>query len=417
MVPRSTWVMCALATCACEMAPLTLGRSTPGGGVDSDNNGLGGQGSPVVCKTSSSTTTLRPLVLAFAFDVSGSMGRLDCPFWNHDPKFKWQPVVDATTSFFEDQTISGVRASMTLFPTSAEQCTEDNYQQPDVAMTTLPSSAFGTVLHAYELEVGLDDYGDPMPEWGGPWRGGTPTLAAVRATHAGLLPERATEGTRAALVLVTDGLPAGCGDDIEHLADVIGAVSDARADDVFTYVIGVREPTLAPGAVPPWEDNGERVWACKSNSGNWLWGYDDPTTPRPAPDNLSNLHTIAAAGGTSRALLIDTGDPAATRVAFRSAIDAIRRQAVPCSVAIPTHPDGTGSFDKDKIDVRWEDGGVLQRLPYDPQCAPGGGWHYDESDPPRNIELCPETCGKVQSSLTLELGVDFLCEPREPSVK
>jgi hypothetical protein len=408
-----------LALSACENGPITLGLTAPEEvKVDATRDeGLGGK-APVVCETISSTTILRPAALAIAFDVSGSMGRLDCPFWNHDPQFKWRPVVDATTAFLEDETIQGVRASMTLFPAASDQCTEAAYGEPDVPLTTLPSTQFRAVLAAYEQEVGLADYADPMPDSGGTWRGGTPTRAAVNATRA-LLSSllEAEESTQAAIVLVTDGMPAGCGDDIEHLSDLIGAVSDAHAEGIFTYVIGVREPTLSPDAAPPWEEDGKRVWACKSPAGAWLWNYDAVDTPFVPPDNLANLHTIAAAGGTDRALLIDTGDPEATRVAFREGIDAIRRQAVPCSVVIPPNPDGAESFDKDKIDVRWKDGDSAERLPYDPACEPGGGWHYDDESSPRTIHLCPETCRKVQSSLTLELGVDFLCERREPIVK
>lgn len=408
-----------LATgCASEL--ITLGRSS-GGGLEVDEGGsgaLGGLGSEV-CESTSKTALQRPAALAFAFDVSGSMGRLDCPFWNHDPAFKWRPVVDATTAFFEDEQHSGLRASLTLFPSREDACSVDGYRTPDVPMTELPSSAFEEALRQYEAEVGLDDYADPMPEWGGTWRGGTPTHVAVRAVAALLDEERrAAPETQTAIVLVTDGVPAGCGDPAELLADVIGAVSDARIAGTLTYVIGVREPTLGAEPTAPWEEDGERVWACRSNnSGAWLWDYEDPTRPRPAPDTLSTLHGIAAAGGTERAFLIDTGEPDATRVALQTAIDAIRYQAIPCSLEIPEHPSGETFFDPEKVDVYATVAAEEERLPYDPECSPGGGWHYDSLTTPNTIELCPETCRKVEGTFELELSVAFLCERRAPTVK
>lgn len=420
---KAAGAICALLpmVCACDSEAITLGYGEPDEtGFIPDPSGKGsGGGGTVVCETSSKTTTLRPAYLALAFDVSGSMGRLDCPFWNHDPELKWKPVVAATTAFLEDEANMGIHVAMTLFPAAAEQCEIESYATPDVPLTELPSTAFREALVEYEEEVGLDAYTDPMPEGGGQWRGGTPTFAAVAGTRALLEPlVLENEGARFAIVLVTDGMPAGCRDDVEHLADVIATVSDARAEGILTYVIGVREPELAQGAVAPWEEDDARVWACHSNSsGNWLWEYDDPATPRPPPDNLANLHTIAAAGGTGRALLIDTGDPDGTRAAFQTAVSDIRREAVPCSVELPPHPDGSGYFDKDKIDVRWVDGDTTERLPYDPACDPGGGWHYDDDSAPTAIELCAETCTAVQASPTLELRVDFLCEQREPTLK
>lgn len=409
-----------VAASGCRSEFITLGRGPSGGlEVDVDGSGaVGGLGSEV-CESTSKTALHRPAALAFAFDVSGSMGRLDCPFWNHDPAYKWRPVVDATTAFFEDPEHSGLRASLTLFPSREDACSIDGYRTPDVPMTELPSPAFEEVLLDYEDEVGLADYADPMPEGGGTWRGGTPTHVALRAVSALLASERAAAPeTQTAIVLVTDGVPAGCGDPAELLADVIGAVSDARAAGTLTYVIGVREPTLGADPIAPWEEDGERVWACRSNnSGAWLWDYEDPESPREAPDNLSTLHSIAAAGGTERAFLIDTGEPDATRIALQTAIDAIRYQAIPCSLEIPEHPYGESFFDPEKIDVYSTVSSGEARLPYDPECLPGGGWHYDDAAAPKTIELCPETCRSVEGTLDLELSIAFLCERRAPTVK
>src|SRR6188768_1406237 len=62
----------------------TSGDSDSDSDSDSENGG-GGGGGPV-CETVSAAAELPPVYLAFAFDVSGSMGQLDQPRWWHDPE-------------------------------------------------------------------------------------------------------------------------------------------------------------------------------------------------------------------------------------------------------------------------------------------------------------------------------------------
>jgi hypothetical protein len=65
-------------------------------------------------RTASAETALEPVHLAFAFDVSGSMGKLDFPY--HDPKLKWEPVVAATKGFFTDKASANLFASLVFSP-------------------------------------------------------------------------------------------------------------------------------------------------------------------------------------------------------------------------------------------------------------------------------------------------------------
>lgn len=411
----------------CELSPLHLGRGLHEGELSEDDDGnitpaLGGAGGasqrpPTICETTSSVAEIRSAYLAFALDVSGSMGQLDCPFWNHDPLLKWRPVVDAARAFFEDPTSNGLFASLALFPSASEHCDSSSYLTPDVEMTRLPSRDFSDQLRSYEAEVGLHDYVDPMPEGGANWRGGTPTHAVVAAMHEQLTSHQADDRmARRAIVLVTDGMPNGCGEDGAHLENVVREVAQAYSESIPTYVVGVREPRVRADAEPPWVEDSTRVWACQSEAGAWMWQYDDPTVPRPAPDNLTNLNALAKAGGTNKAFLIDTGDPMATKQALQEAIFKIRQAAASCTISIPAHPDGA-RFEKEKIDVRVTWGGQSARLAYDPLCEPGGGWHYDDEENPSEIVLCDETCNGVQVSLLNKLDVDFLCMARDPVIK
>lgn len=416
----------ALAAAACDSNPEVKGSgdgdgdsgdgdSGDGDSGDGDNGdgdgdiNIGGQGGGTgdgdgdgdgpVCETSSSEAELAPIFLAFAYDVSGSMGHYDCPNWWHDPDAKWTPVREATQAFFEDESSVGISASMAFFPGASDLCEAATYETPDVEMTMLPSNLFAGAFDGYEAEVG-----SPLP--GGDWRGNTPTLAAFTGTSTYLDQFVLSEpDAKFAVVLVTDGLPQGCsgdGNTVPALTTAVENLYDA-GNGVRTYVIGIENPTTPPAEAPTYD--GWDGWSCN--------GASEPATP---PDTLGALNGVAAAGGTTEAFLIDTGDPEATKANFRAAIDVIRTEAISCELGIPPHPRG-GTFDADKIDVSYTLDGETNRFDYDPGCEVEGAWHYDDEEDPTMIELCLETCEFIQSSPGAELNVDFLCEDRPDVVK
>jgi hypothetical protein len=382
-----------------DLSGLDLGGGI-GQGASSGADGEGGNGP--VCETDSSEAELSPVYLAVAFDVSGSMGHLASPAWWTDPDLKWTPAAEAMRAFFEDPIAEGISASMTLFPgpEEASKCQASSYGDPDVPMTPLPSSAFDAVLDDYEDEVGT-------PLAGGDWRTDTPTLAAVEGLAASLEALRAQEpDAKFALVLVTDGLPAGCPD--VTINAVAAAIAEVLADGVPTYVIGIQNPTEPPDELPAsWDDWG----TCPGGADG---GGDTPC--ELTQDNLAALELLAIAGGTE-AFLVDTEDPIATQEALTAAMLAIALETVSCAVPIPPHPDPGGTFEPDKIDVFAQIDGESVRLGYDETCEVPLSWHYDDEADPTAIELCPETCATVQADPNGSLSVEFLCEPREPVVK
>ncbi len=377
----------------------TIGDGDFGIGGQGGQNGSGDGDGPV-CETASSETELAPIFLAFAFDVSGSMGHYDHPNWWHDPEAKWLPVRQATQAFFEDASSSGISASMGLFPAQTAKCEAETYGAPEVTMKELPSTAFASAFDAYEAEVG-----DPLA--GGAWRGGTPTLAAFSGTSDYLDQFRTADPTaKVAVVMVTDGLPQGCSSQANDIGSITTAVGNLYegGSGVRTYVIGIENPTAAPAELPAYD--GWNNWGCGA-------GNSSPCDP---PDTLSALNGVAAAGGTTEAFLIDTGDPEATKANFRAAIDAIRTQAVSCELSIPPHPIPGRAFDKDKIDVSYTVDSASTRLDYDPTCQESGTWRYAD-DEASLIELCPDTCDLIRSTPGADLNVDFLCEIRPDVVK
>jgi hypothetical protein len=310
------------------------------------------------CTADFAKTELQPVYLAFAFDVSGSMGKLDHPY--HDPTLKWEPVVRATKAFFADTNTSRLRASLTFFPTEDDKCDAASYLTPDVAMTALPSDAFAKAIE------------DITPTDPDDWRGGTPTLAVLEGTFASMAERRVNDPTgKYAVVLVTDGYPQGCDDEDDDIEAVAKAVESA-AGELPTYVIGVANP---PGG----------------------------------PDTVTNLNRLAQAGSTTTAFLISTGDPEKTARDFKTAIDAIRGQAVTCEAPIPENPGGQ-PFDPERVNVTLSSGGTPTRLGYDQSCAVESAFRFDDANQPRRIVLCDATCATLQRDPTVDLTVEFGCD-------
>lgn len=313
----------------------------------------GTAGGPSTCAASTQSAKLRPVYLAFLFDVSGSMGELDFPW--HDPALKWNPVVTATRSFFENPTSTGIYASLTLFPAGDDSCSSATYTHFDVPMTALPSTAMGQVLAG----VGTPD-GD-----------GTPTLAVIQGTLEQVLPMAASNtSAKYALVLVTDGTPQDCTNNT--IASAAAAVR-AVATNVPTYVIGVKNPPI-----------------------------------EGAPDNVSGLNTIAEAGGTKQAFIIETGNPAQTSAAFSDTISQIRGASISCNIDMPSPPQGQ-ELNPRRVKVTYSSGTNETDLVYDANCVGQSTWHYDNPAQPREIQLCPTTCDVIRADTNARLSVEFTC--------
>ncbi|WP_437650389.1 vWA domain-containing protein [Sorangium sp. So ce362] len=337
------------------------GGSGAGGGSSGGSTGAGN-----ACATQSSQAGFQQVYLVFAFDVSASMTASDVEWRRKD--LKWDPVVAATKEFFVDSASAGFRASLTFFPGAAQAlqaCESTLYSTPDVPMTPLPSPAFGEALDVIEPEISVRDS----------WRTTTPTAFAVDGIVDYIEAQRQQNPGKYAIVLVTDGYPEGCRQG-NTLQDVVSNVEAALSNNISTFVIGVDSPQGAG-----------------------------------APPSLTNLHEIAAAGGTGEASMLNTGDPTQTTAAFKTAIEKIRGAAVSCTIPIPPPPDGR-TFDKQKVNVTYTSAATNTptTLSYDQACSVTGTWRYDDPANPTAIILCDDTCAVVQADVEVSLGVDFTCE-------
>jgi hypothetical protein len=244
---------------------------------------------------------------------------------------------------------------------------------PAVAFATLPGAAAG--LNA-SLTARKPDGRTPT----GPALSGALQAARTRAAAA---PDH-----KVAVVLVTDGLPTECSPlDIPAIA-ALASAGAAGTPAIPTFVIGV-------------------------------FGPDEAATAGP------NLDALAAAGGTGRAVIIDTSQDVTK--ALQTALNGIRTTAVACTFKIP--PATTGAIDYRKVNVQVTGaGGAMSTVGYvagKASCDPTrGGWYYDV-DPatgqtPTTIIACDATCTALAAAVRVDivLGcqtiVITLDDPRAP---
>jgi len=322
-----------------------------GNGPIAGNGPIGGDGSQTkpagdmaACATQTATAEARPVYLVFQYDKSGSMG----------DNGKWSACKAATKAFFSSPESAGIKASLTFFPANNNTCSSGTYTNPAVSMAALPNAAFGAALDGRSPD------------------GGTPTAAALGGAIDYAKTVAAGEGKdgKVAIVLVTDGVPANCGDNsistVKNLAASVAAT-------IPTYVIGV--------------------------------------------GNLGNLNEIAVGGGTKSAFIVSTGDPTKTQTELAKAINDIKQSAMTCDYKIPAAPAGE-TFDRAKVNVQHLATGsaAASTLTYNQSCAGGTGWRYDDATNPTRILLCDASCDTVKAKPG-KVDILFGCATQSGPVK
>lgn len=317
--------------------PSLDGIPTLTGGASSSGAGdVGGVAPGSACATSSKTVEAPPVHLVFMLDRSGSMGNSQQAGPNLEKR--WKPVVAGLDAFFADKASANVSASLAFFGQTEAECSADTYKKPAVSMRKLPDTkAFSDALDAV-----------------GP-KGGTPTRPALEGAIAYAQAVKATlpAGEKVAIVLATDGDPNDCNSTVEN----VSAAASAVKSQIATYVIGV------------------------------------------GPDTTS-LDTIAQGGGTGKAIMIATSNPAQVSADLRAAIGQIKAAQLGCNYALPAPPDGK-SLDVNAVNVDYTPaGGKPKTLAYSADCANANGWHYDNAAAPKEVVMCPSSCTTLKSDNT-----------------
>jgi hypothetical protein len=190
------------------------------------------------------------------------------------------------------------------------------------------------------------------------------------------------------IVLVTDGLPGGfipgfppkeCApSDIPTISTIISGVA-TQANPILTFVVGIFNPASAEGQQAP-----------------------------------ANLKSLAMAGGTSDAVIIDVTGNTVTQQ-LHDALAQAQTKAIACSYTIPPSSGGT-PVDFTKVNVSFTNSSnqttTIGNTTGSSACDKGG-WYYDV-DPsqgtPKQIIACPSTCSSFQSDTNGQVQIVLGCQ-------
>jgi hypothetical protein len=210
--------------------------------------------------------------------------------------------------------------------------------------------------------------GNSAPGNMGGQSGGTPMFAALDGAERWATAYQAANPTqRTVVVLVTDGEPNGCNENIQDIAALAGAALTSQ--NVLTYAVGL--------------------------SGS----------------NEQQMNEIARAGGTQQGIFI--GGSTNAQADLLAALKSIQGQIMSCTFAMPTSNDPTRPIDPNKINVNFTPtGGSKTTIPQVPDagsCTSAGGWYYDNPAAPTQIILCPATCTTIQADANPAIEILLGC--------
>jgi hypothetical protein len=295
-----------------------------------------------------------PVDLFAVIDRSGSMDEATLTGVS-----KWYATKSAFHDFL-DGAPSGMGFGLSLFPAENDDthsCATAYYRNQALPIQDVKQMADGALARLDAVSP----------------QGQTPTAPAFSAAIE-LATAYALEHVERSVVVVlaTDGLPTACEPtDIPALAKMAKAALEGPAH-VRTLVVASRS--------------------------------------QDADEDLSGFENIAAAGGTSRALVIDPRADFSRQLT--TALSAAASRRVACDLALPEPPAGE-RLDYDAVNVVLEGKAgrvTLPRVAGASSCTSAGGWYYD-IDPtlgaPARLDMCKTSCERADSgaqSLRVELG-------------
>lgn len=346
------------------------GSGTGGSGEDS-TDGSGGElpsdieftydpsedGSPATCADVALDSQEIFLDIFVILDRSGSMTRKPQPdgFGDNDPNgycdigdpnvgSRWCNAINALHGFFSDPSTVGTGFSYGEF--SSTGCAAFSM---DVDFGILePDDANGQLQN---LEDALND---DDPSGNTHTEGAIETLIAETTAHA-------PSGTRRTIgILITDGDPHGCEEDIGTLNQLL--VEHYASTGIPTYIVG-------------------------------MTGADEVKLQRLAAGAGSEAHQDYCDPNHSSCTYysVGDGDPAA----FIAALDSIREAELGCEYVVPVSQ--VGLADLDTLDVQFtpedgEDAVSLSRVVDEAACPGSNEYWVDTSGSDPIVKLCPATC-------------------------
>ena len=301
-----------------------------------------------------------PLDIYFIFDRTASMGT-DCAYVHGNTPPVASKACFATYALSDylinENPIVDTRLAFQFMSLSKTDCDGTLYATPLVALTQLPVPQNDSLITTISNETFAGGFGTHIE---GALRG----MAQYTSTHV-------TAGREMIGVLMTDGDPSGCEENITTLS---GLISDHLATDkIKTYIIGMT------GAV----DANLEQYAVAGGAD----AHADNCGDVAAPCHYWNV-----------------GDGSGTAVA--AALQGIIKQAVPLPCDYPvaglTPPTGQ-SLDLGKVNVTLTDkdqiSTTIGQVADSASCpAAVPAWYYDDPAKPTSISLCKNACDLVTSS-------------------
>jgi hypothetical protein len=327
-----------------------------------------------------------PLDIYLVFDRTGSMGE-DCDFTPGTSPPVSSKACFATYAiaqyFMSVDPASDTRLAFQFMSLADDDCNGVPYATPLIDMTPLPVDANHALVQAISNES---------------FRGGLGTHieGAIRGISDYTISHHQTVGAPAGRttigVLMTDGDPNGCDENIGNLTQLVTDHFTASGGAVKMFFIGETGATL---------DNLERY----------------------AMPGGASAHTDFCGNGPNPCHYWDVGDGNAA--AFASAMASIVGQAtvakpIPCTFLVPTPPAGQ-TLDPTLVNVRFTDPSGQPSRIYQvdsaTSCDPTlGGWYYDDPASPHQIVLCDGSCSIVAASAGANIDVEFGCASEKPPI-
>jgi hypothetical protein len=263
------------------------------------------------------------------------------------PPFAWEPAKAATKAFLSDAASAGIGVGLKFF---GSECDPNVYATPDVPIADLPaqSSVIASTLDA-RFPVA-----DTMTE---------PALKGALAHQRQWL--QTHPDSKAIILLITDGEPdSDCGGALIGDGSAVAADAFNGSPSIPVYVLGL--------------------------------------------GNVANINSIAQAGGTGQAFVVDPN--ANSGQAVVDAFNQIRSDAqpLPCEFTIP---EG-GAATPDLVNLAHTAGGAtsaqtIASVGDAAGCASNGdlGWYYDDPAAPKTILTCAGTCTQLSSGGAVEVAL------------
>jgi hypothetical protein len=319
-----------------------------------------------------------PLDVYLVFDRTASMGR-DCAFTPGTQPPVASKACYATYAvaqyYMSVNPADDTHLAFQFMSLDRNDCNGGPYATPLVDMTPLPVDANHVLVRTISDETFQGGLGTHIE---GAIRG----ISAYTLNHDKTI--AAPAGRTTIGILMTDGDPNGCNENVDQLAQLVAQHLSASNGAVKMFFIGETGATLSNleayavqgGAAPHMDFCGNGPTPCH------YWDVGD-------------------------------GQPAA----FASAMASIVRQAtvshpLPCTFKIPPPPSGQ-RLDPALVNVNLIQGvnaTGIYKVDSSGACdAKSGGWYYDDPGAPSEILLCPTSCSAVSGATGATVQVEFGC--------